>query len=149
MIFRELCGFGAINSWNELSRVLPVELVHRLSHTYATPADIDLYIGANMERVQGNSCLGETNHCLVSRQFKRLRDADRFFYTRQAEFTPVQLAAIRSQTLASVLCSNADEPRAMLLPREMFKISSQGGANRRFRCDDRRAHSRLDLAAWR
>jgi len=147
--FREHCGLPPVTSWREVASALPLELAHRLSHTYLKPEDIDLYMGANMEAPVPGSILGPVNHCLIRRQFKLLRDGDRFFYTHQGQFSPAQLEAIKKQTLASLMCVNADDPRSMTLPKEMFKISGQSGPNRRFRCDDRVNHRRLDLAAWR
>lgn len=42
--------------------------------------DIDLFVGAMMEKVSPGSLFGPTFQCLITEQFKRWRNGDRYYY---------------------------------------------------------------------
>lgn len=76
-----------------------------------SPEDIDLFSGGLAERPLRDSLVGPTFHCLLSEEFKRLRDGDRFFFTHggggmawlfSSEET---LATLRRRNLGDILCS--------------------------------------------
>ncbi len=129
-----------------MTDLIEPSLVHRLVHSYKRPEDVDLYVAGNMESPLEGTLMGPTFHCLVREQFERLRDADRFFYTNPDQFTEDQLATISKQTLARVLCDNADDPGKMALPKNVFKGISQ--ENPIVSCSDLSHHPPLDIAAW-
>ena len=47
---------------------------------YKNINDVDSYIGIQAEKVVPGSILGETGIAIVGNQFKKLREADRFWY---------------------------------------------------------------------
>ena len=54
----------------------------RLARTYATPDDIDLWVGALAEDPVPGAPVGELHRAMLVDQFVALRDADRFWYER-------------------------------------------------------------------
>ena len=76
----------------------------RLAAVYASPDDVDLWVGALAEDPLPGSHLGELNHLVVSRQFEILRDGDRFWYERAV--SPRDRDMIAGTTLAEVIRRN-------------------------------------------
>jgi len=165
--FRKFCELGTSRTWSELTDLISPERVHSLIHAkYKRASDVDLYTAGNMEVISHGvslslttfslskepvvgSILGPTFHCLVREQFQRLKDGDRFFYSHEESgFTDRQLAAIRTQTLARVICDTCDEPNQMSLPVDVFRQMNTVD-NPVFACNNVRAHPKLDLSAWR
>lgn len=107
--------------------------------------DIDLDVGVIVETAVFGAEVGPTMHCMIRDQFKRLKDGDRFFYTRPGIFTRRQLRAIKSVKLADVLCGNSDDRNSMALPRDVFRVAHPRN-NPIFRCFD---HLQFDIEAWR
>lgn len=119
--YRDACGLGQVNSWNDMTDFISHKLVHRLLHTYRRPEDVEAYIGIFMESKMANSLLGPTAHCIIQEQFKRTRNGDRHFYTRPSVFSGSQLRSIKnSGSLSHLLCAVSDKTD-MFLPRNMFK----------------------------
>jgi peroxidase len=54
--------------------------VRRLQAVYASPDDIDLYVGGFSEFPVEDAVIGPTFLCIVGDQFTRLKRGDRFFY---------------------------------------------------------------------
>jgi len=75
---RGVLGFARVSNFSDISS--DSEIVNRLASTYNTVDDIDLWVGGLAEdHVQGSQ-LGELFTKIVSEQFERLRDGDRFYY---------------------------------------------------------------------
>ena len=66
----------------------------------------DLWVVALAEDPVPGSLVGPTTHCLLKKQFQRLRDGDRFWYENPTTFTAEQLAEIRKTSLSRVMCEN-------------------------------------------
>jgi len=142
--YRKLCGMGQVYDWGDMANLISREKLDRLKHVYKSPADVDMYIGMNMEEPVVGSMVGPTAHCYIRHQFKILRDADRFFYTNPGQFTPEQLSAIKDVSLASFLCMIADDPSKMWLPANVFRKISK--TNNRFNhCSQ---FPKLNLRLW-
>ena len=43
--YRAYCGFKKPETWTDMTDLISPDHVHRLFHIYASPADVDLYIG--------------------------------------------------------------------------------------------------------
>ena len=142
--YKEHCGLGSVNDWDDMEDFIRHEDVHRILHTYRKPSDVDMYIASNMEVPVKGSMVGPTMHCYIREQFEVLRDADRFFYTRPSEFSEGQLAAIKSITLSNIECLTADSPNEMMLPMNMF-MKANARSNRAKPCSE---YLDLDLSAW-
>ena len=56
--YKYMCGLGSNYIWEDLKDLIPEELVHRLSHAYQNPGDLDMYIAQVMETVLPGTQLG-------------------------------------------------------------------------------------------
>ena len=56
--YKYMCGLGSNYVWEDLKDLIPEELVHRLSHAYQNPGDLDMYIAQVMETVLPGTQLG-------------------------------------------------------------------------------------------
>lgn len=111
--YRALCNLKRAQSWEDLSREIPPEVITRLRRIYASVDDIDLFPGGMSERPLQGGLVGPTFACIIAIQFRQLRKCDRFWYENNdpnLRFTEAQLAEIRKITLAKVVCENLDEP---------------------------------------
>jgi peroxidase len=84
-----------------------------LSQVYKHPHDVDLFIGGILEKIEQDAVVGPTFGEIIADQFSKFKKGDRYFYENGPDvnpgyFTPAQLDVIRRQTLARVICSNAD-----------------------------------------
>ena len=139
-----MCNLGTTSHWKDLADLIPDHLVHRLSHIYDSPDDVDLYIGQAMETPVANSQLGPTTHCLIEKQFLALRKGDRFFYTNAGQFNSSQLADIMQQSLTSVVCANADDSTKLKLPPNLFR-KAETEVNEAKPCA---AYPEMNLSNW-
>ena len=65
--FRELCGFGRAEKFDQLSDLIPAKIVERLKLIYADVDDVDLFIGGISEAASVGSLLGPTFQVLYFR----------------------------------------------------------------------------------
>ena len=103
--YRRGCRLPEVKDWRSLKRVMVTGAGERLQKIYKHPDDIDLFAGGISEKHASGSIIGPLFSCLISRQFKNLRDGDRFYYENEGVFTPSQLIAIKKVKMSSVLCS--------------------------------------------
>ncbi|MEM9303739.1 MAG: peroxidase family protein [Pseudomonadota bacterium] len=80
------------------------EVVERLARTYATPDDIDLWVGALAEDPVPGAPVGELHRAMLVDQFVALRDADRFWYERVLDGR--QRREVERTTLADIIRRN-------------------------------------------
>ena len=91
--YRNLCGFGLANTFEELNTTVPDVNIKKLKSIYSNVADIDLWVGGLAEGAfmdsknrlnntfrSGGSVVGETFECLLRIQFQELRKTDRFYF---------------------------------------------------------------------
>jgi hypothetical protein len=83
------------------------ELAKRMAATYRTIDAVDLWTGGLAERKVPGAMVGETFHRILTDQFLRLRDADRFWWENLAWDRPLS-AWIRGTTLADLVVRNTD-----------------------------------------
>lgn len=115
---RSSLGLAPAQSFADISSNKTVQA--RLADAYGSVADMDLWItGLAEDRVPG-SILGETFHAIVTDQFRRLRDGDRFWYERA--LPPELVILARHTKLSTVIARNTEisvydiQHEAMLLP---------------------------------
>ena len=101
---REAMGLGRALAWDDISSDPDVRL--RLASVYATPDDVDLWIGALCEDHAPGASVGPTNRAVIADQFIRLRDGDRYFYAEH--LTPNEVFQIDNRSLADVIRDNTD-----------------------------------------
>lgn len=76
----------------------------RLASVYASPDDVDLWIGALCEPHVPGGSVGQLLHAVFVKQFSRLRDGDRFFYLNH--LAPAQIMAVNATRLSDVIRRN-------------------------------------------
>lgn len=144
--YRALCNLKRAQTWEDLGREIPPEVISRLKRMYATVDDIDLFPGAMSERPLQGGMIGPTFACIIAIQFRQLRKCDRFWYENDdpvTRFTEAQLTEIRKTTLSKIFCENLDIPGDM--QRAAFDLPSNF-LNPRVPCH---AMQQIDLSAWR
>ncbi|HEY3663653.1 MAG TPA: peroxidase family protein [Chthoniobacterales bacterium] len=109
-------GLPAKTSFAEITS--DTVLQGKLAAAYATPDDLDLWVGALAEdHVNGGLC-GELVFTILKDQFTRLRDGDRFWYQ---SYLPHSLARkLEKQTLARIIQRNT--PIASELQANVFVV---------------------------
>jgi hypothetical protein len=99
---REAYGLERVSSFADITS--NVEVQQSLEEAYGSVDNIDLWVGAVAEDHVAGSSVGELTGTVITDQFERLRDGDRFWYRRI--FSGRALAEIEQTTLASVIRRN-------------------------------------------
>ncbi|XP_078362045.1 peroxidasin homolog [Oculina patagonica] len=136
--FSTACGGPAASGTNfdALTNIQSFQR-YRLSSTYRTVEDIDVFAGMLSENLQEGSQLGQTTTCVILRQLSNSRAADRFWYERNdpcTGFTLAQLTEIRKHTLARMICDNTDDVDR-IQPRVFSRRTGGGGGNEFMDCN--------------
>lgn len=80
------------------------QLQAKLASAYATPNDLDVWVGALAEDHRPNAIVGDLIYTIMRNQFLRLRDGDRFWYR---SYLPSSLAdRLEAQSLATIIRRN-------------------------------------------
>ncbi|CAG2211669.1 PXDN [Mytilus edulis] len=137
--WREFCNLKRFASFYEFG-----EFASRLSRLYRSVDDVDLYIGALLEKGE-NGGVGPTFACIIGIQYHRLKVGDRFWYEssdRISGLSEEQIYAIKYSTLFSKLwCNNFEHVK---IQRDIFQLPSR--ANPLTTCE---GLPELDLDLWR
>ncbi|XP_060535889.1 peroxidasin isoform X2 [Cylas formicarius] len=122
LAFRQFCNMSHVERFRDLAGdIRDSEVRRKLEELYGHPANVDVWVGGVLEDPVEGGRVGPLFRCLLLEQFRRLRDADRFWYENPSVFKPEQLAQIRQYSLARVLCDNGDNittvtPDVFVLP---------------------------------
>ncbi|XP_068609315.1 eosinophil peroxidase [Brachionichthys hirsutus] len=140
--WRKFCGLSQPQNQRQLAQVLNnAGLARRLLDLYRTPDNIDVWMGGVAEPFVTGGRVGPLFACLIATQFKRNRVGDRLWYESPRTFTPQQRNALRSASLARIICDNTG---ITSVPRDVFELVSRG--NPLVRCS---SIQRVNLSAWR
>ncbi len=101
---REALGLKPVNSFD--SNVWREGFGAKLASVYDSPADVDLWVAGLAEKPVGDSLFGQTFTAILTDQFTRLRDGDRFFY--QNQFSGQQLKDLNNLKLSDIIERNTD-----------------------------------------
>lgn len=101
---RESMGLPRVASFADITS--DTELQANLQQLYGSVDNIDLWVGALAEDHVPGASVGPTLRAIISDQFERLRDGDRFWY--QNTFSGRALKQLESTTLADVIRRNTD-----------------------------------------
>ena len=108
---REALGLERKESFSDITG--DPEVQGRLREAYGTNEDgtdntddMDIWVVGLAEDRHGKSMLGELFHTIVSRQFRVLRDGDRFWYERT--LSQDELREVEETTLADIIRRNTD-----------------------------------------
>ncbi|XP_069509195.1 lactoperoxidase-like isoform X2 [Ambystoma mexicanum] len=140
--WRKFCGLSQPKNENQLADVLKdKKLAKKLFELYRTAKNIDMYVGAAAEPFVKNGRVGDLLSCIYGKQFRNLRDGDRFWWQNEGVFTKKQRAALSTVTLSRLICDHTglnEVPlnpfKASDYPRDFVKCSTL---------------QKFDLSAWK
>lgn len=140
--WRKYCNMSSVETFENLKDEISSERVReKLQELYGHPGNIDVWVGGILEDQLPNAKVGPLFKCLLTEQFQRMRDADRFWYESPSTFKSEQLEQIKLTTLARILCDNGDN--ITRIQRDIFHLPS--GDNPIISCDE---IPELDLRLW-
>ena len=127
-VYNQLNPTAPVTSFADLVPIFGADLVPLFEEAYGTVDEIDLWVGGLAEIAVDGALLGPTLGAIVSDQFARLRDYDRFFYETQLadpeSFLSVVTNAIGLDVgevrLADIIRENVDSPE--LVPDDAFRV---------------------------
>ncbi len=90
----------------------------RLAAGYASPDDVELWIGVLAEDHLPGAMVGELAATIIARQFQNLRDGDRFWY--ESSLSPEELAEIQATRLSDIIRRNTTIDSE--LPDDVFRV---------------------------
>lgn len=109
--------FDDLEKYAELS----TEARELLESMYMNAEDVDLLVGAMLEKPAAGTVFGPTLSCLLSLQFANSRKSDRFWYENDIPPSSLdidQLKAVRRTTLSGLLCTagglKRSQPKAFI-----------------------------------
>uniref|UniRef100_A0A3B3Z7T5 Uncharacterized protein n=1 Tax=Periophthalmus magnuspinnatus TaxID=409849 RepID=A0A3B3Z7T5_9GOBI len=106
--WRQFCGLTVPNTTSELADILGNStLAHKFQLLYGTPHNIDVWVGAISEPPLPGGRVGPLLSCLLGRQFRTLRDGDRFWWERKGVFSSSQRKQLHSVSLSRIICDNS------------------------------------------
>ncbi len=82
------------------------EVQQRLAAVYASPDDIDLWVGGLAEDATGGGQVGPLFQRILIEQFRQLRDGDRYWYTRV--LSPEEIREVEQLRLADIIRRNTE-----------------------------------------
>ncbi|XP_054280832.1 chorion peroxidase-like [Macrosteles quadrilineatus] len=141
---RLACGLSTFTSFRDLRQHMSSKAAKFLRRIYITVDDIDLYVGAILENVVPGAIVGPLLQCIISEQFRRWKDGDRFFYTFQnnpGAFTSAQLVEVEKMSLSKVACLVTD---VLSMQPEAFK-QPNSRSNKITLCGDL---EQMDFSPW-
>ncbi|CAG0883706.1 unnamed protein product [Cyprideis torosa] len=147
--YRDWCGLRPVHSWYDLHGLMPNHTISAFKSLYKYVDDIELFSAGISEFNLPNSVLGETFACIIARQFKALRDGDRFWYENAGQpssFTPDQLYEIRQMSFARIMCDETDD--VVTIQRNVF-LQPDPFSNPRIPCANYIALPKLNFAPWK
>lgn len=109
--YLDFCFGYKVKSWGDLNHFIPYETLNIFKKYYADPADIDLWSAVVSERKFPDADVGPTASCILGIQYYHLKFGDRYFYShgyQTGSFTPKQVGAIKTTTLAQIVCLTSD-----------------------------------------
>lgn len=109
VVWRPLCGRPPAQTFDELVDVMDPDRIDAMKRIYVEVADIDLFTGILSERPLNGAMVGPTASCLLSLQFKVLKQTDRYWYENDlppSSFTKEQLHELRKFSVSRLLCDN-------------------------------------------
>jgi peroxidase len=95
-------GLSAFTAFSQITSDTSMQA--KLAAAYATVDDIDAWVGMLVENHRPNTLLGPTLIAVLTDQFQRLRDGDRFWY--ETYLDPSTLATVQATRLSDIIRRN-------------------------------------------
>ncbi|KAM3932755.1 thyroid peroxidase [Leptodactylus fuscus] len=120
--WREFCGLPRLNSTLDMRIAISDENITRtIIELYGHPDNIDVWLGGLVEDLLPGGRTGPLFACLIGRQFRVLRDGDRFWYENPNVFTEKQKLELEKHSLSRVICDNTGVTHA---PHDSFLMAN-------------------------
>ncbi|XP_032897244.1 peroxidasin homolog [Amblyraja radiata] len=120
--YRVFCNLTSAHDFQDLkNEIKNPEIRKKLERLYGTPRNIDLWPALMVEDLIPGTRVGPTLLCLLTTQFRRLRDGDRFWYENPGVFSPAQVTQLKQASLARVICDNGDHIQQV--QPDVFKVA--------------------------
>ena len=103
---RQALGLGAISTFLELTGG-DADLAAKFASIYDSIDDVDLWIGGLAESHINGGLVGQTFSSIISDQFLRLRDGDRFFYLNDLEHINILDPNFGKTSLSGIIRGNS------------------------------------------
>ena len=126
---REAYGLDPVESFDEITG--DAEIAEALEDVYGDVDKVDVFAGGLAEDHVPGAVVGELFHAVLTDQFTRLRDGDRFWYENR--FEEEEVAALEETTLAQVILDNTDI--GMVQDQVMLSYNRIGGDEGRDQMD--------------
>jgi peroxidase len=117
---RAAYGLPKVTSFAQITS--DVELQGKLKALYGSVNNVDLWVGGLAEDHVPGSSMGRTFQRILTDQFQRLRDGDRFWFERTLGFD--ELRMVRNTSLADVIAANTGTTN---LQRDVFTFEVTAG----------------------
>lgn len=101
---RREMGFSPIRNFAEISR--EGSFNRALASVYKNVDEIDPWLGLIAEKAANQALLGPTASAIIAKQFRHLRDSDRFWFTHA--YPQEFVEGIKTQTLGDVILRNTN-----------------------------------------
>ncbi len=118
---RESFGLARVTSFAEITSDLEKQAT--LESLYGDVDNIDFFVGMLAEDLLPGASVGESVAAVLTNQFQRLRDGDRFYY--ENIFTSDEIAEIRSTRLSDIIRRNTD---TTIIQDNVFSLINDGTA---------------------
>ena len=99
---------GAMECWDKKPKEITTENWEVLKKIYHHPQHIDLFAGGMAEKPYRGGLTGATFNGIKGRQFKALKDGDRFFFSHRDVMTRDEYDEIMNRELSDIICDNTD-----------------------------------------
>ena len=119
-IIRKETGLEKYNDFSEMTS--DKTLNNSLKFLYGNINNLDAWVGLLAEERTQNSIFGTTLLQILTDQFTRLRDGDRFYYENDDEFTDEEISEIKSTRMHDILIRNTGLKN---LPANVFTTFNQ------------------------
>lgn len=101
---RKHCSLPKAESFTQFGDTMNIKAIEKLKKIYRCPDDVDGFVGMNMEDPYKDGVVGQVASCIIAKQFKDLRDGDRFHYHYEDGLTEHQLHFVKDYPLSCLLC---------------------------------------------
>lgn len=100
----KFCNLPKAESFSDFIATMNFDGMNKLKYIYRAPDDVDAFIGITLETPINGGILGHVGSCIVTRQFKKLRDGDRFFYSHTGALSESQFDFVAGYPIHCFVC---------------------------------------------